>query len=165
MPACFSSPGAVLLTGTTKSSGTCVPWKWQRSGTLSPPCGQLVLRQSCEPQSRSRVAPRSPLGTKGVRESESRAVPGCCCQGQSQARAPLLPVLLPPEPALHMHGRKREFRCPVSTPPPPHPHFRSKITATLQAPQPVGEGERAVCAPSSVPFSDSEPSCLLLGSL
>lgn len=62
-------------------------------------------------------------------------------------------------------GGKENFGVPSPLHPLPHPHFRSKITATLQAPQPVGEGERAVCAPSSVPFSDSEPSCLLLGSL
>lgn len=49
MPARFHFPGAVLLTGTTKSLGTCAPWKWQRSGTPSPPCRQLVLRLSCEP--------------------------------------------------------------------------------------------------------------------
>lgn len=163
-----ASPGAVLLTGTTKSSGTCVPWKWQRSGTLSPPCGQLVLRQSCEPCPGSRVALPSRLGTKG----EQRSPPDTATGGLSLSQ---------PEPPLHIHGRKRESQCPVSTPPPPpclcpalpgeRSHFRSKIAATLQAhgalpaAPPVGEGERAVCARSSVPFSDAKPSCLLLGSL
>lgn len=70
--------------------------------------------------------------------------------------------LLQPEPPLHIHGRKRESQCPVSTLSPPPclcpalpgegSHFRSKIPATLQAhgalpaPPPAGEGESSVCS-------------------
>lgn len=66
-------------------------------------------------------------------------------RGRARPVHPRCLSLLPPEPPLHMHGRKREFRCPPLHPL-PHPHFRSKITATLQAPQPVGEGESGVCS-------------------
>lgn len=82
------SPGAVLQTGITKSLGTCVPWKWQRSGTPFPPCRQLALRQNCELQPRSRVTPPSLHGTKGVRGESEHSSPQCCLQGQSYSPHP-----------------------------------------------------------------------------
>lgn len=136
--------GAVLLTGTTKSLGTCVPWKWRRSGTPSPPCRQLALRQNCEPQLGARVKPPGPLGAKRVRGRREESIPHMLLPGaepgpcRSSSLSPLLPEAPP-----HIQGRKRKCQWPISTPPPPislcsllpreRSHFQKKTATSPQA--------------------------------
>lgn len=60
-------------------------------------------------------------------------------------------------------GGKENFGVLHSTPS-PTPILGARSLLPSRPPNLWGK-ERAVCAPSSVPFSDSEPSCLLLGSL
>lgn len=150
-----TSPGAVLLTGTTKSSGTCVPWRWQRSGIPSRPCRQLALRQSCEPWPGPRLAPLRPPGTTSVRGNESRAALGWLLLPRVEARPCGRPYFLK---LLHMYREGRENFSVLS---PLHLHPQTCVLPSRERGVTFGAGRRLLPFKSKEPPVSLKPSQLL----